>query len=161
HTKQGVALYDPMRHGNHTHLYGQDPKSSCLAFEAVSLWLLGYPDQARECSRESVALSAELGHPTSRALALYFATMLRQYCGEVSAVLESAEATAAIGLEHGLSLWIANSQVMRGWALTEQGAWDAGLAQLREGLTAWLATGAETHRTYFHGLLAEALGRGG
>jgi predicted ATPase len=32
---------------------------------------------------------------------------------------------------------------------------------LRQGLTDWAATGAETHRTYFLGLLAEALGRGG
>ncbi len=32
---------------------------------------------------------------------------------------------------------------------------------LRQGLSDWAATGAETHRTYFLGLLAEALGRGG
>jgi predicted ATPase len=32
---------------------------------------------------------------------------------------------------------------------------------LRQGLTDWVATGAETHRTYFLGLLAEALGKGG
>jgi predicted ATPase len=32
---------------------------------------------------------------------------------------------------------------------------------MRQGLTDWGATGAETHRTYFLGLLAEALGRGG
>jgi predicted ATPase len=161
HTEKGVALYDSRQHAGHTHLYGQDPKSTNLAFSAVTLWLLGYPDQARKHSRESVALSAELGHPTSRALALYFATMLRQYCRDAPAVQECAEATTAIGSEHGLSLWLANGQVMRGWALAEQGAWAAGLAELRQGLTAWQATGAETHRTYFLGLLAEALGRGG
>src|SRR5262249_14920388 len=50
---------------------------------------------------------------------------------------------------------------MRGWALAEQEACADGIAMLRQGLTDWLATGAETHRTYFLGLLAEALGRGG
>jgi predicted ATPase len=159
--EQGVALYDPLRHSGHAHLYGQDPRVGCLAFGAVAVWLLGYPDQAIERSREAVALGGELGHPTTRALALYFASMLQQYCRDAPAVQESAEATAAIGDEHGLSLWIANGLVMRGWALAEQGACAGGVAMLRQGLTEWAATGAETHRTYFLGLLAEALGRGG
>jgi predicted ATPase len=161
HAEQGVALYDPRQHGGHAHLYGQDPKVACLAFGAMSLWLLGYPDQAIVHSREAVALGGELGHPTTRALALYFATMLRQYCREAPAVHESAEATRAIGTEHGLSLWLANGLVMGGWALAEQGACAKGIALLRQGLTDWAATGAETHRTYFLGLLAEALARAG
>jgi predicted ATPase len=85
--------------------------------------------------------------------------MLQQYCRDPSAVRESAEATSAIGTEHGLSLWQANGQIMRAWALSEQGDRAGGIDQLRRGLAAWAATGAETHRTYFLGLLAEALGR--
>jgi predicted ATPase len=161
HAEQGIALYDPTRHGGHTHLYGQDPGVACRAFAAVALWLLGYPDQAVQRSREAVAMGGALGHPTTQALALYFATMLRQYCREAAAVQEGAAATTEIGLEHGLSLWRANGLIMGGWALVEQGAWADGIAQMRQGLTAWVATGAETHRTYFLGLLAEALGRGG
>ena len=61
----------------------------------------------------------------------------------------------------GLSLWLANGLIMRGWALAEQGACASGIAMLRQGLADWVATGSETHRTYFLGLLAEALGRGG
>src|SRR5262249_11412925 len=161
HAEQGVILYDPTRHSSHTHLYGQDPKAAALAFWGVALWLSGYPDQAVARSREAVALGAGLGHPTSHALALYFATILRQYCREASAVQESAEATSAIAIEHGLSLWRANGLTMGGWALVEQGAWETGIAQLRQGLTDWSATGAQTHRTYFLGLLAESLGRAG
>jgi predicted ATPase len=161
HAEQGVTLYDPSRHSGHAHLYGQDPGVSCRAFAAVALWLLGYPDQAVQRSREAVALGEELGHPTTRALALYFATMLRRYCRQPPAVQESAEATAAIGTEHKLSLWIANGLVMQGWALAEQGACNRGIAMVRQGLADWAATGAETHRTCFLGLLAEALGREG
>jgi predicted ATPase len=161
HAEQGVALYDPRRHGSHAQLYGQDPKVACLAFGSVALWMLGYPHQARERSREAVALGGELGHPTSRALALYFDATVRQYRREALAVRENAEATSAIGSEHGLSLWLANGLVMQGWALADQGECDRGVAMLRQGLSDWVATGAETHRTYFLGLLAEALGRGG
>jgi predicted ATPase/predicted Ser/Thr protein kinase len=161
HAEQGVALYDPGRHGSHTHLYGQNPKVVCLAFGAVSLWLLGYPDQARERSREAVALGEDLGHPTSRALALAFAAMLRQYCRDPVGVQESADATTVIATEHRLSLWLADGLVMGGWAVAEQGASARGIAMLRQGLADWSATGAETHRTYFLGLLADALGKGG
>jgi predicted ATPase len=160
HAELGVTLYDPRRHSGHKHLYGQDPKAACLAFGAVSLWLLGYPDQARQRGREAVALGEESGHPTSRALALYFDTLVRQYCRDAPSVEKGAAATTAIATEHGLSLWLANGLIMRGWALAEQGACANGIATLRQGLTDWLATGAETHRTYFLGLLAEALGQG-
>jgi predicted ATPase len=161
HAGHGLALYDPIRHSSNAHLYGQDPKVACLAFGAVAAWMLGYPDQARERSREAVALGGELGHPTSRALALYFDAVVRQYCRDAPAVLANAEATTAIGTEHGLSLWLANGLVMCGWALAEQGACADGIAMLRQGWTDWAATGAETHRTYYLGLLAEALGRAG
>ena len=66
HSEKGVAQYDPGQHGGHSHLYGQDPRVACLAFGAVALWLLGYPDQAVCRSREAVALGGELGHPTTR-----------------------------------------------------------------------------------------------
>jgi predicted ATPase len=161
HTEQVVALYDPKRHAGHTHLYGQDPRVTSLAFGAVALWLLGYPDQAIERSREAIALGRQTGHPTTRGLALYFGSMLGQYCRDAPAVQQDAEATVSIGTEHGLSLWVANGLIMSGWALAEQGASAEGIAQLRQGLTAWVTTGAETHRTYFLGLLAEALCKGG
>ena len=162
HMEQGVALYDPKRHSSHTYLYGQDPGVACLAFGAVALWLLGYPDQAVQRSREAVALGGELGQPSTLALALYFAAMLRQYRREGPAVQESAEATTAIATEHGFSFWLAGGLVMRGWALAEQGAWASGIAQLRQGLTAWVATGGrDATGPTSSALLAEALGREG
>jgi predicted ATPase len=161
HSEEGIALYDPVRHAGNAHHYGQDPKTACLCFGAVALWMLGYPRQARACGREAVALGAELGHPTSRALALYFDSMVRQYCRDVAGVQENAEATTAIATEHGLSLWLANGLILRGWSRAEQGAYAEGIALLRQGLTDWVATGAESHRTYFLGLLAQALSKGG
>ncbi len=50
---------------------------------------------------------------------------------------------------------------MCGWALAEQGASSGGIARLRQGLTAWAATGSTSQQTYFLALLAEALGREG
>jgi predicted ATPase len=51
--------------------------------------------------------------------------------------------------------------IYRGWALAAQGQGEAGLAQMRQGLTAYEATGAELERPYSLTLLAEACGHVG
>src|SRR5262249_34878488 len=140
---------------------GQDPGVVCLGFGAMALWLLGYPDQAMQRGREAVALGGELGQPNTLALALYFASILQQYRHDGPAVHGIAEAVSAIAAEHGFSLWVAGGLIMHGWALAEQGAGASGIARLRQGLTAWDATGGEAHHTYHLALLAEALGREG
>jgi predicted ATPase len=49
--------------------------------------------------------------------------------------------------------------ILRGWALTEQGAVEAGIAQIRQGLDTAKATGAEWFLPYLLSLLAEAYGK--
>ena len=51
--------------------------------------------------------------------------------------------------------------MLQGWALAAQGQEEEGIAQIRQGLAAWRATGAEVTRPYFLGLLAEAYGKVG
>jgi predicted ATPase len=69
-----------------------------------------------------------------------------------------AEACGAIAAEHGFSFWRAGALVMGGWALAKCGEAAEGVQRLRRGLEAWAATGSVTYRTYYLGLLAEALG---
>lgn len=161
HMKQAIALYDLKRHGRLTDDYGQDPAVVCLSFGAVALWLLGYPDQAVQRSRQAVALGEELRNPNTLVLALYFAAMLKQ-CRRDGAEFEaSAAAITAIANEHGLWFWLAGGLVMGGWALVEKGMWDGGIAKLRQGMAAWMATNGATHRTYHLTMLAETLARAG
>jgi predicted ATPase len=56
---------------------------------------------------------------------------------------------------------LAYGTILRGWALTAQGAGAEGITQMRQGLAAFRATGAKIHRPYFLGLLAEAHGKVG
>jgi predicted ATPase len=60
----------------------------------------------------------------------------------VPAVHEQAEAAIALATEQGFPLWVAAGTSMRGWALAMQGQGEAGLAQVRQGIAAWRATGA-------------------
>jgi predicted ATPase len=51
--------------------------------------------------------------------------------------------------------------IIDGWAQAAARQEEAGLAQLRRGLTAWQATGAEGYMPYYLGLAADACGKAG
>jgi predicted ATPase len=156
HLEQGLALYDPQQYRSQAFLYGQDPGLACLAYAAWTLWLLGYADQARQKSQQMRALLRQVSHPFRLAYVRALAAMLHYYLGEEEAVQERAEAVIALCTEHGFPLWLAVGTVLHGWALAARGEGETGIAQIRRGLAAWQATGAEIGRPYLLLLLVEA-----
>ena len=128
---------------------------------ALALWLLGYPDQAVTRSNEALTLAQAQSHPYSLAVALLYAAALHQLRREVQAVQARAEAVIALSTEQGFMMWLAVGTVQRGWALAEQGQGEAGIAQIRQGIAAWQATGTAVARPWWLALLAEAYGKVG
>src|SRR4029453_16193934 len=121
-----------------------------------TLWVLGYPDQALARLHEALALAHELSHPYSLAWArCRAAAFVFQFCRDVQAVHEQAEAAIILSTEQGFPLWAAMGTSLRGWALAMQGQGEEGMAQVRQGIAAWRATGAALHVSYFCTLLAE------
>ena len=160
HLQQGLALYDPPQHRALAFRLGYDLRVFFLAYMTRPLWLLGYPDQALQRSHEALTLAQELAHPFSLAYALNFAAWVHQFRREGEATQARVEVTIALAREQGFSLWLALGTVLWGWALAEQGQSDAGVIQIREGMAAYRATGAEVDRSYCLALLAEAYGQG-
>jgi predicted ATPase len=102
-----------------------------------------------------------VSHPFSLTQALVFAVTVHQYRREVLAAHEQAVAATTLATEQGFASWLARGTVLHGWALAMQGQGEAGLAEIRQGLAAELATGSTLHQVYHLGLLAEAYGIGG
>ena len=161
HSEQGVALYDPKQHRSHAFVYGLDPGAVCRSYAAMSMWMLGYPDQAQQSSHKALTLAQEIDHPFSLAWTLAHATIVHQFRREAQTVQERAEALMTLSTEQGFPHWLPYGMILRGWARAEQGARAEGIAQLRQGLVAHLDTRAGLHRPYFLSLLAEAYGKGG
>ncbi len=162
HSKQGIALYDPQQHHSLAFLYGgHDPGGCCRNFGALTLWLLGYPDQALQSSHEALTLIRKLSHPFSLTEALGYASWLHEFRREEQAVQEGVEAVIALSTEQGFPYWLVRGLILRGWALVEQGQGEEGIAQMRQGLAAMQATGVELFRSHFLALLAEVHGRSG
>jgi DNA-binding winged helix-turn-helix (wHTH) protein/predicted ATPase len=157
-----AAIYDPDRHAGNTQVYGQDPCVATAAFGAVALWLTGQSDQALRTSDRAVALARQLAQPSTLALALHFAAMLHQFRGDADAVDRFARESIELSREEGFSFWLAGGNILQGWAMTATGDdVPAGIARMRTGIDAWLATGSRTYHTYHLGLLADGLLRQG
>ncbi|MGE0826330.1 MAG: adenylate/guanylate cyclase domain-containing protein [Candidatus Binatia bacterium] len=160
HLEQSLLRYDPQHHQALTFLGGgEDPGVASRLFMACCLGLQGYPDQALERVHQAFRLARDLDHPFSLAEVLFIAAEIHQCREEGKAVQERAEALIALSIEQGFAFFVAFATIMRGWALTEEEDKETGIAGMREGLTAYRATGAEMFRPYLLALLAEAYGK--
>jgi predicted ATPase len=101
-----------------------------------------------------LTLARELAHPFSLATALIFAADVHQRRREAHMTYEWAEEALVLSREQGFALRLTQATVLRGWALVEQGQGEAGIAQIRQGLVAYRATGVATPG--YLGLLVEA-----
>src|SRR3989442_10455384 len=133
----------------------QDPGVVCRAEAAWTLWLLGYPAHALARLHEVLTLAQELSHPYSLAWVRCWATYVYQCCRDVSAVHAQAEAAMALSTARGFPHWPALGMCLRGWALAMQGQGEEGVAQVRQGLCAYRATGVAMGVPYFCTALAD------
>ncbi|MDP3796182.1 MAG: adenylate/guanylate cyclase domain-containing protein [Polaromonas sp.] len=159
--EQALALYDPQQHHSPAFFYGSEPGVAGLAFVALDLWLLGYPEQALARSQAALALAQTLSHPPASASALIFAAELHLQRREAQPMRELVEAVLALASEHGFPLWLTYGTILSGWALAEQGRAAEGIERMQQGLSAYRATGAELWQTHFLALLADAYGKAG
>jgi predicted ATPase len=155
HLEASIARYQSDQRRAPLFRMGQDPGVTCRAYAAWTLWLLGYPAQALARVQEALALAHALSHPVSLAWARCMAAIVSQFRRDVLAVREHAEAAVALATEQGFPQWAARGTCLRGWALAVQDHGEEGLAQVRQGIAAWRATGAALDVPYFYTLLAD------
>jgi predicted ATPase len=155
HFEEGIARYTPDQRRASVFQIGQDLGVGCRSYAAMTLWVLGYPDQALARLYEALALAHELSHPYSLASARCLAAFVSQYRRDVPAVHEQAEAAVALSTEQGFPLWAAWGMSCRGWALAMQGQGMEGLAQVRQGRASLQATGAALTIPYLCTVLAD------
>jgi predicted ATPase len=161
HHRQALTIYTPQEHQPLALRYGIDLGTVAYHWLAWDLWLLGYPDQALHHSQTACTLAQEVSHPYSLIAALIGVAHIHRLRREVSAAYTQAVETTTLATEQGFTQWVAEGTVLYGWALAMQGQAEAGIAAIRQGHTAILATGARLVQSYFPGLLAEAYRAGG
>jgi predicted ATPase len=159
HLEEAIARYTPDQSRTPAFRLGLDPGVGCRLYAAMTLWCLGYPAQALARLHEGLALAHALAHPVSLAWARVHAAIVYQFYRDVPAVHEQAEAAVALSTAQGFPLWAEGGTILRGWALALQGQGEVGLAQLRQGIAGYRATGAADHVPYYCILLADVADR--
>jgi tetratricopeptide (TPR) repeat protein len=155
HARRGLTLYGAEQRGIPLAPLGEDLGVSCHAWGGLSLWFLGYPDQAVERVNSALGLAENLRHGHSMARAMMQAASLYHLRREPRVAQEHAEAVVALATEHGLQYSVATGTVLRGWAMAARGQAE-GIELVRAGLNAHQRTGAQMDRPYYLALLAQA-----
>src|SRR5262245_58700034 len=68
-------------------VYGHDPRVVSLVHTAWTLWMLGYPDQARQRSSEALVMARQIAYAPTVASALYAVSVIDNWLGEWSSAL--------------------------------------------------------------------------
>jgi predicted ATPase len=147
HIEQALLLYDVERYRDGAMPYGQDPGVAGGIHLALSLWLLGYPDQALEQIRTSLAGAKEVRHTFSVGFAWDFGTILRHMRREPDLAADSARGLMELAAEQGFGLFTLDCLIMEGLARLDGG--EDAVDQIRRALAGRLATGNDLVQPFF------------
>lgn len=153
--EQLIVGYDPRQIPQQIALLGYEPVISVIQCLALSLWLLGFPDQARNRMQLALELAVQSSQPSTIASTMGMSIVLHQWCGDIHQTREQAVATIDYSVEKGISQWVAHSNMLHGWARACAGQILSGLDELQEGLKSYQATGARLSLPYYLLLLAD------
>jgi predicted ATPase len=131
-----------------------------MGYAALSLWMLGYPDQALQRGQQALELARELRHHSSLGAAEALVALLRQLRRDVTETLELAEVLQDLAADQGHRFYLAAAYVLRGWALVYRGHNGEGMAQIRQGFDTGGPTTAHL-RAHSLACMAEAWGKKG
>ena len=90
-----LRSYDPTKHRSLPVHYVHDPKISALTYLASILWILGFPDQARQSSTAAIQYASELNQVNLTTHVRVFAGAgLYELLRDVSAVRETLQSAS-------------------------------------------------------------------
>ncbi len=157
--ERGLRLYDPARRATYAEITIDDPKVVMLVYLSWSLMCVGRFTEARRASAEALAYARQLANAYTLAHALNGASFIALTIDSPEAGLQHLDELMPLLEEHGIAYYGAVGALFRGYCLAALGRADEAKAQLRNGMTAYRATGSGLFVSGFLRMSAEAYGR--
>ncbi|WP_407179395.1 AAA family ATPase [Bradyrhizobium sp. STM 3562] len=155
HLEPILSLHDAERDGALASQYVVDPGVSGGSFFALTLWILGYPEQALAVRNKVFSLAPRLNHANSSAFAYFFAgAQLSELIGDLDSLNNFAGSAIELSQRYQLPTWNAHASVLVGWALAQTGQLERGTMLCEEGIAKLRKTGTEYHLSHYFCLLA-------
>jgi predicted ATPase len=161
HLERGLTFYRAEKHRSYIMAFGEDPGVICRLYTALCTDGLGHRDTAQQMMDEALAYSRQLGHPFSLAFALSISQLLYMMRGEPEPVEQMAAEAASLCSQQGFAQWASHAVFTRGWVSFALDGQEKGLAEMRQGLASWRATGAVLMTAYWLTNLAQSLSAAG
>jgi class 3 adenylate cyclase/predicted ATPase len=162
HLEIALKFYDPTKQPLHLRRFTQDPRVICLVRLGLTLWFLGFPEQAKYKVEESIAYARELGHPFSLIYALNFAQTLYTMVPDDRSAHRYGQEAIQLGEEHQVHLGFTNTKLVDTWVMEKAEAKEATIQLfLNEMSTSSPNRQLELVRPSFCTMLAELLDRAG
>jgi class 3 adenylate cyclase/tetratricopeptide (TPR) repeat protein len=145
-TERGIALYERERHHVHAYDYGGHDTGVCAyTHRAMTLWIVGLPDQAAQVSNEAIEHARRLGHPPSLAHAAWWSATLRQFLRQRDVCRELCELTLRIAQEQNTKIFMM-CPLLLGWVLFHTGKLSEGLLHMEQVIA---GKRQRSHRYYY------------
>ena len=121
---------------------------------ALTLLLLGHPEQAARHAAAGLRAARALSNPHSLAHALALACRYHSMLGATAWLHQATEELAALAAEHRFPFYAAAGQIYRGWVLSAGPDVARGIEVLREGMATFMDLGSMALRPYFSARIA-------
>jgi class 3 adenylate cyclase/tetratricopeptide (TPR) repeat protein len=155
----GLAVYDvDKHHADLSRRCGQDPAAGMMLWRVLSLWQLGFPDQALAAMKESERLAAAMSHRFSSVLMGGVASWT---CLEMRMPRDVQRIDGAMARSEDFAGLRGGVRMIKACLAASQGRTEEGLTLFARAIDDWLATGMKTFACWLPCLHAEALLRAG
>jgi DNA-binding SARP family transcriptional activator len=142
--------------------YGMSPMVVALAYLATCLWLMGFPEQAAQCSQDACDFADKLQLPMTTCYAVSRACWGLVFAGEVDAARGQAEKLLTITQQHELRNFEIAALFFLHWINVQKG--DQSLAEvenIHQAMQEYHNLGTVLNRTAFLILFAQACATAG
>jgi len=139
HIEQGLQIYRAEDHHELALTYGgHDPGVCALDLSALAIWLLGYPEQARERFDAAIGLTEKLEHSGTLINMTGMRLVLSMFQRDNHAVAQHAETLLELAqIERGGENELIDNAAL-GWTMFEEGKRETGLGMMRESVNSQL-----------------------
>ena len=151
---EALAIYDPDQRSSPAYQQGQDPGEACLVYRAITLWLLGYPDDAAASGADAIELAGRIGDPFTEGHAHLFHAMFDLFRRDRESAGIHSLALIDLAEEYGFSAWGNGGRLYRDFldAKTDP---NGGAETLRRNMYLWGDIGLGIFGPFNYSLLAE------
>jgi len=152
---EGIVKYETSQRAAEIYRTAQDPGVACQGYLAMTQWLMGFPDQARNNAHKSIELAEFVEDPFSIAYSRCFTgAIVSEMCGDkINSIVTKGLDTAEQG---GFSLWIAFGNVQLAKASFSNDKSPAALGNLVDIFNEIEKLGVHINTPYYMGFIANA-----